>query len=428
MSGLFGCAAAGALSWALVRLLSLPRPLQVTLACLAGLAVLSASWTLAVFLRLDPAVLDGALFAAALVVFAAGRGRARPARGFFSGPAQIAFVAVCAVAAAALVEHFVRNPDGGADAFIIWNLRARWLFRGREHFESAFSPQILFWAHQDYPLLLPALVARGFCTAGFESAAIPAGIAAAFALCAVAVVVQSVPAPRRFWAGLLMVSTPALILLAATEQADVPLSAFLGASVAVLAVRKPGDDRALAAAGVFASLAAWTKNEGLVHLLLVSAAVALQEKRLRALLAFAAGASPFLALLAAFKLAYAPANDLTFMDAAGVLQRAASLDRWWTLARLSLRRVFLLQVWGVHLVALAGFLAVGRRFTSAPAHLRWLSWLPATSVAAWWGILLAQPHDLTFMFKVTVDRALIEIWPAIAIMLFARVAPRRVPL
>ena len=31
-------------------------------------------------------------------------------------------------------------------------------------------------------------------------------------------------------------------------------------------------------------------------------------------------------------------------------------------------------------------------------------------------ILLAQPHDLTFMFKVTIDRLLFQLWPAIVLL------------
>jgi hypothetical protein len=37
-------------------------------------------------------------------------------------------------------------------------------------------------------------------------------------------------------------------------------------------------------------------------------------------------------------------------------------------------------------------------------------------------ILLGQPHDLTFMFKVTIDRLLIELWPAIILLVFARIS------
>ena len=68
--------------------------------------------------------------------------------------------------AAALLSHLRRYSDGGNDAFIIWNLRARWLYRAGEDFRSAFSPDLLFWSHADYPLLLPTILVRGFTVLG----------------------------------------------------------------------------------------------------------------------------------------------------------------------------------------------------------------------------------------------------------------------
>ena len=177
----------------------------------------------------------------------------------------------------------------------------------------------------------------------------PAVAAVLFTACSVAIVVAAAPAEKRWWAGLAMVTTPALVMLGATEQADLPLAAFTGVATAILIVKQPGDLRAIAAAGAFASMAAWTKNEGLLHGLLIASAVLLTERRLSSLVAFAAGALPFLALLAVFKLGYAQPNDLAHSLS---LTRAIRVDRWWTLFLLILRRIVLLQAWGLHLLAL----------------------------------------------------------------------------
>ena len=61
--------------------------------------------------------------------------------------------------AAAFVEHCRRYPEGGWDAWMIWDLRARFLVRAPD-FRDAFSPQMLPWAHQDYPWLLPGAVTQ----------------------------------------------------------------------------------------------------------------------------------------------------------------------------------------------------------------------------------------------------------------------------
>jgi len=138
------------------------------------------------------------------------------------------------IAALALVLHIARHPDGGNDAFIIWNLRARWMFLAESEIKSAFSTDILFWSHQDYPLMLPGLVARGFSLVHSDSKAVPAAIACLFSACTVSVVVSAAPKEFRWITGLVLVTTTALVMQGATEQADVPRAAFLASSPAIL--------------------------------------------------------------------------------------------------------------------------------------------------------------------------------------------------
>jgi hypothetical protein len=421
MSALLACAASLSISWTLLALVALPRRLRAILTALGTLAVFSLSGTVQLLWRLPEEVFDGVLLSAAVALAFLRRPQPRADPGSEAGAGwKVAFAATCAIALAALAEHLHRYPDGGADAFIIWNLRARWLFRAGGAFESAFSPEILLWTHQDYPLLLPGIVARLFQLAGRETDLAPAAVAVAFAACAVAVVVAALPARRRWLAGLALVTTPALVMLAATEQADVPLAAFVAAAVAILIVRQPGDLRAIAAAGAFASMAAWTKNEGLLHLLLIAAALLLDERRLAAGAAFLAGALPILVLLVSFKLQYAPPNDLLQATLAGALQRAARPERWGALALLSLRRIVLLQVWGLHLLAAIFYLAFTRKRTAPPEGSRWLSRFPCAFLFCCGVILLVQLHDPAYMFQVTVDRFLIQIWPAAVLLIFSR--------
>ena len=67
----------------------------------------------------------------------------------------------------------MRFPDGGYDAWMIWNTRARFLVRAAD-FHTAFSPRLLFWLHQDYPWLVPGAVAQAFMLQGHgEPLAVP---------------------------------------------------------------------------------------------------------------------------------------------------------------------------------------------------------------------------------------------------------------
>src|SRR5256712_6199342 len=76
--------------------------------------------------------------AAALAVFR--RRLPAPAQGREAAPRRLyaLFAAACVVAAAAFVEHTLRFPDGGWDAWMIWNLRARFLARAAD-LHSAIS-------------------------------------------------------------------------------------------------------------------------------------------------------------------------------------------------------------------------------------------------------------------------------------------------
>src|SRR5438105_4379399 len=51
----------------------------------------------------------------------------------------------------------------------------RFLARAGPDFHAAFSPEILFWAHQDYPLLVPGIVAQGFQLVRAQPVWVPAG-------------------------------------------------------------------------------------------------------------------------------------------------------------------------------------------------------------------------------------------------------------
>ena len=66
-----------------------------------------------------------------------------------------------------------RRQRGGWDAWAIWNLRAHFLYRDSAvAWRDAFT-ETLDWSHPDYPLLVPAFVARGWKSLGRESTCCP---------------------------------------------------------------------------------------------------------------------------------------------------------------------------------------------------------------------------------------------------------------
>ena len=414
--------------------------LRIALGLGLGLGLSSAAWAAALLLGFTSAGArlgkDAALLAlgAALLWWsrAAARaetaGRVPAAAGLPGAPRwlKLVFGAACVIPAALLVEHNLRFPDGGWDAWMIWNLRARSLYRAGPAFRAAFSPDLVFWAHQDYPWLVPGLVAQGFFAAGSESPLIPALIGAALAALAVAVLVLTLRELRGAgWGllgGLVLLGTPCLVAFTANQQSDVPLGAMLLLGTATLSVAlERGDARLFALAGAGASLAVWTKNEGALYLAALLAALLLHGERRRAGL-FLLGAAPVLALFAGFKLFVAHTNDLAAASETA-LSRAADPQRWGELALASLRRVFFFQNWALWLLAVpAALWLLPRPWGKAT---RVLLTALALSLAALMPVFILQPHPLLWFFRAAIDRLLIQLWPTAILAVLLSLAPAR---
>jgi hypothetical protein len=341
-------------------------------------------------------------------------------------------VAVCAaglaVFALIFLEHSVRYPDGAWDARAIWNLRARALARAGSDLALVFPPgeQV---PHPDYPLLLPGLIAHAWSALGAESAWAPPLCAALFcaallALLPAALATTSGPLAGAFGL-LLLLGTPTVLTRAISQYADLPLAAFLLAAAALAARALSGADegrpRLLLIAGLASSLGAWTKNEGLVSLLLLAALLAWaalrapDAGRFRDVAAFLLGALPVLLLLGWFKLRWAPVNDLVAASsAAGLRARLLDPSRAAVIAWAYLRQLWRFEDWGVALplVALSwpALKWMGRKEAPRPAQTllaRYALLLPL----AYAGIYLATPSELHGHLDSSLDRLLLHGWP-----------------
>jgi len=442
MSAILAAAAVAISGAAASSLAPVRGAFRAALAVLFGLGIWSAAYSVALFaFGADPRVRlakDALLVAAgtALIVW-------RPRRAALAaetvGPASpdaprwpaYAVAAAAVLATALFVEHTVRVPDGGWDAWAIWNLRARFLARGGAGFRAAFSPEILFWAHRDYPLLVPGAVAQAFLLARSESPWVPAAVSYAFA--AAAVVLLGAAARELRGAGwgalaaLALLSTPCFVGFAANQQADVPVSALLLAACALTAIALESmQPRALLAAGFAASLAAWTKNEGTLYLSCLAAALlatrwAPLRERLRGVLRFGLGALPVLALVAWFKLRVAHESDLFGIASAS---RILDASRWGELLASVLRRIVYFQSWALWLVAEVAVLAVLLpRLPRRPAA-RAIGMAVALALAVTMAVYVLQPHPLLWFFRASIDRVLIQLWPSALLATVLLLAPQ----
>jgi hypothetical protein len=355
------------------------------------------------------------------------------------------FVLLCAVGVSGW--YLGQSPHGDWDAWAIWNLRARFLYRGGEHWTTAFSP-LLPWTHPDYPLLMPAAVARGWTCAGADTTLVPRLIACLFGAATVGVLMSVLALLRSpsqgYLGGLVLLATPYFIELTTAQYADVPLGFFFLASVALFEIHDRGGAslRLPWLAGLFTALAAWTKNEGslflaatvLVRLLAIVRPPAWEKgsgvvstpgrKRLPTpVFAFVLGMLPVVGVLIYFKLRLAPVNDLV----AGQGWQATR-DRLLDVRRYALIAWYFLQalvrIGPGAVVVLAGYrFLLGRaprqanrpRLSHAPAIL-------GLMLAGYAFVYLTSPNELAWHLSDSVHRLFMQLWPTALLAFFLTTA------
>jgi hypothetical protein len=365
-------------------------------------------------------------------------------------------IALCAALYSAVMRILAHPHGDGWDAFAIWNLHARFLFRGGPHWRDGFTP-LLPWSHPDYPLLLPAATAHFWTYLGSDAPIVPALISLLFAFSTVGFLYSALALLRGRTLAMLgtmaLLTTPFFIQQATSQYADVPVSFFVLATVALLALRDessgdaPHSFRLSILAGLATGFAAWTKNEGLLFLCAILLARLLlllpRNHRSRApsgLLPFAAAVSPAFLLVLWFKHFIALPGDL-FSDRATTLQRLLQPSRYWAVlkwyAKDFLRFGHWLLVPGTLLVialyvALYVALSRGRArqpnpgFRSSvlvPSVLAPSVVALALTLAGYFAVYLITPYDIYWHLRFSLDRLFLQLWPA-AIFLCMLALPR----
>lgn len=254
---------------------------------------------------------------------------------------------VAAVAGGVTYALFSLNsPHGTFDAWIIWNLRARYIFHGAENWTAGLTHY--FWA-PDYPLLLPLSVARCWEYIGRDTVLAPAAVALLFTSGTAGLLYSSLSFLRgreqAMLGTLILISTPFFIAHGAHQYADVPLAFFFLATCVLFCLhdvaRSNGDWRLLRLAGMMAALAVWTKNEGglfFAATMLSRAAMTWRTGDWRAVWreakSFFWGALPILLVVIYFKFRFAPPNDLIIaQNAETTAAKLSDASRYLTVLR-----------------------------------------------------------------------------------------------
>ena len=346
-------------------------------------------------------------------------------------PVWLTFGPTLLVALGVMALAWIRRPHGGADAWIQWNMRARFLFRGGERWTDLFSVSPLL--HPDYPLLLPGLVARAWTYSGRESTVEPALLSALYALATAGLLAAAVALHRGgrmgALAGVLLLGTSSFVASGAAQVADVPLGFyFLGTLVLVSLpqVRDAAGPGAAALAGMTAALAAWTKNEGILFLLVIGAslvaAATMRGERppfSRSVLPFVMGALPGLLVVFGFKAVLAPRNDVvSAQNLPLMVERMVDLERYeWVLAAVGREMIGFGRGAPVVLLLYALLLGRDRGAASASAGMLGLA-VVGVMAAGYTAIYIITPHDLRWHLATSLERLMLQLWPSLIFAVF----------
>ncbi len=356
------------------------------------------------------------------------------------------------------VMRTLAYPHGdGWDAFSIWNLHARLLFLGGPGWRQALT-SLRPWSHPDYPLLLPAAIAHFWSYLGHDDPAVPAVIGFLFTFSTVALLFAALSILRGGIVALLgttaLLATPSFIEQGTAQYADVPLSFFIMASIALLCLHDHllEKDRAqkdstpssratvhsssynpglLALAGLAAAGAAWTKNEGQLFLcaMLLARLFTLLRGRApgsnwisgaRQVAPMVVASIPALLLIAAFKHFVAPPGDL-FSDSANTFHKLCEPARYWAIIRWFAKGFFRFGRW---LLLPGTLLLIGYRFAAGNEEraeprngIRTSLLALAITLAGYFAVYLVTPYDIYWHLRFSLTRLFLQLWPS-AIFLF----------
>jgi hypothetical protein len=284
--------------------------------------------------------------------------------------------------------------------------------------------------------------------AGHESTLGPILIAIGVGIACVTLVVTTLGGRWGWIAGALMLGATTFLAQVPSQCADVPLACFIVATLAVAfgdvlrtphpesqilnpesrvsnpEPRIPNPESRIPAliAGATSAMAAWTKNEGVVFVLLmflVAVVVAVRRRDGRQLLWSMAGAAPMLIAVVWFKLALAPSSGLVEGQSLSVV-----LTRILDPARHAIVLGLMVQHamrWSAP-IAFAAFpivsLVAAWMAVRVGGAVRVMAMVLGLMLVSYYVVYVTTPFDITWHVSTSADRLLVQLWPGLVLAVF----------
>jgi hypothetical protein len=374
--------------------------------------------------------------------------------GWLRGFLTAGFGAALGAALDCAVRRTIAYPNGeGWDAFAIWNLHARFLYRGGAGWREGFSASIP-WSHPDYPLLLPAAIAHFWSQLGRETYTVPSIIGLVFTISTVGVLLSALMILRgrnvAMLGGLALMATPSFIEQGTSQYADIPLSFFILATVVMLCLGDATFGTSppagwIALAGLAAGFAAWTKNEGLLFLgslLLARFSMSASGQRRgqagetfaqpRSFTLLFVSALPILLITIWFKRFLAPPGDL-FVYSATTFHKFFDLARYLAIGKWFAKQFFRFGhwLWVPGSLLVVGIFLAFRNWKSqnrkdyllaGPQTGLRLSVVALTiTLCGYFVIYVITPYDVYWHLRFSLNRLFLQLWPSAIFLCFLQI-------
>ena len=330
----------------------------------------------------------------------------------------------------------LNNPHGFWDAWAIWNLRARFLVRSGDQITSAFS-ELISWSHLDYPLLLPCNVAKIWTLLGTESLIVPISIAFIFTIATVGLLFSSLSyMQNRFQgllAGLVLLTVGSFFERGADQMADVPIGLYYLATIIIYCIFHFENETSLHyifLAGIMAAFATWTKNEGILFLIIVIFARFLilvpnngLSSYLREIVVFLCGAAPVILLLIYFKIKFAPSNDIIAGQSFDVtLSRLFDINRY-----LVVGKSFIIEFYDMlqDRVIFIPLFIIFWGFTSNKQNRRGIQntmYILIFMLVGYFLVYIITPQELNWHLNTSLGRLFLQLLPSAIFLFFMAIA------
>jgi hypothetical protein len=327
-----------------------------------------------------------------------------------------------------------QKPYGEWDAWSIWNVKARYIFRSGEQWIQVLNDSDI-GNHPDYPLLLSGSIVRYWQLMGMETQYIPVLLGIIFTFATAGTLVSTLRAISRptqgYIAGIILLGTPMFLHWGASQYADVPISFYflLAISSILLAGFKIiHEKQAMIICGLACGFASWTKNEGMVFticaLISISVVKILQgysANAVKSAVYFLLGLLPMGIILVYFKIFAVPPNEIASAQTLDhFFSTLFSLERYKIIFSELYQRFSQFHHWLYLPLLLILYLCLGGIDTK---RIRNGNFIVATFIImgmlfGYFAVYLLTPYALEWHISTSADRLLVHLWPSMLLIAF----------